>query len=281
MTLPRISSPRRVRRKAGNDRNIPRLMQRRLQKANTLLPGWLAGIRLALQSASSLEDSAFALRQSCRNGGILYVFWLARSSIFLSSRRSRTRITTISGLGAALFFAFGSNPVFDLFSLPVCSGRQASVYWSGGFLQAIDSTPSRGGYSGGSVISLTRRSGIVTVDGCKWGIQVRKDFHAGWVWKWIIEVPPGGVRGSRFGQMTLVFYMLLGRATVTIGENRFRVGKGGSLWCREVLLLLPLHITMIDSMQVTSIASKTVRLRRQDVLCTGTGYESEQVTAMI
>ncbi|CCX06482.1 hypothetical protein FPQ18DRAFT_400386 [Pyronema domesticum] len=44
----------------------------------------------------------------------------------------------------------------------------------------------------------------------------------------IMEVPPGGGKRTKSsGKMTLVFYMLAGRATVTVAGERFRVRKGG------------------------------------------------------
>ncbi|KAI5819019.1 hypothetical protein BZA77DRAFT_175976 [Pyronema omphalodes] len=44
----------------------------------------------------------------------------------------------------------------------------------------------------------------------------------------IMEVPPGGGKRTKSsGKMTLVFYMLAGRVTVTIADEKFRVRKGG------------------------------------------------------
>ena len=69
---------------------------------------------------------------------------------------------------------------------------------------------------------------MVTVDVANGGFKFVKTFTEDHFGTGIIEIPPGGVkRLKNSGKMHLVFYMLKGRATITIAKNNFRVGKGG------------------------------------------------------
>jgi len=106
---------------------------------------------------------------------------------------------------------------------------------------------------------------IVTVDVANGAFKFVKTFTQDGFGTGIIEVPPGGgKRVKNSGKMTLVFYMLLGRATVTIGDNRFRVGKGGQFMVPRGITPFSLFtLQVIDSMQVTSIASKTSSTQTQ------------------
>ncbi|KAF8242275.1 hypothetical protein K440DRAFT_617714 [Wilcoxina mikolae CBS 423.85] len=69
---------------------------------------------------------------------------------------------------------------------------------------------------------------IVTSDVANGSFKFVKTFTQDGFGTGIMEIPPGGSkRVKSSGKMSLVFYMLLGRATVNIAGNRFRVGKGG------------------------------------------------------
>ncbi|KAF8544509.1 kinetochore CENP-C fungal-like protein [Trichophaea hybrida] len=67
---------------------------------------------------------------------------------------------------------------------------------------------------------------IVTSDVANGSFKFVKTFTQDGFGTGIMEIPPGGSkRVKSSGKMSLVFYMLLGRATVNIAGNRFRVGN--------------------------------------------------------
>ena len=81
---------------------------------------------------------------------------------------------------------------------------------------------------------------IQTVDTAGGEFKFIKTFSHNSFGTGLIEIPPGGgKRTKNSDKMMLVFYVIRGRVTVTIAENRFRVGKDGQFMVprgRQILL---------------------------------------------
>ena len=90
---------------------------------------------------------------------------------------------------------------------------------------------------------------ILTVDVANGSFKFVKTFSQTGFGTGIIELPPGGIkREKNSGKMTLVFYVIAGRITITIAKNRFRVGKGGQFMVPRgmlSLIFLPLSLSRL------------------------------------
>jgi mannose-6-phosphate isomerase-like protein (cupin superfamily) len=74
------------------------------------------------------------------------------------------------------------------------------------------------------------RDHIVTVDVAHSTFKFIKTYTEGTFGTGVIDIPPGGMKRMKHaGGNVLVFFLVKGRVTAQIGENRFRVGKGGQI----------------------------------------------------